>query len=76
MMEEVDMAGNLFLGTRVAGSRKTVEDQIFEGTPVHIIEEEEEERTQFRSMQLAIYNTCIIFPIKSCEHKRGGDGVG
>ena len=42
MMEEVDMAGNLFLGTRVAGSRKRVEDQIFEGAPVHVIEEEED----------------------------------
>ena len=41
-MEEVDMAGNLFLGTRVAGSAKRVEDQIFEGTPVHVIEEEED----------------------------------
>ena len=42
MMEEVDMAGNLFLGTRAAGSRKRVEDQTFEGAPVHIIEEEED----------------------------------
>ena len=43
MMEEVDMAGNLFLGTRAAGSGKRVEDQIFEGTPVHVTEEEEED---------------------------------
>ena len=43
MMEEVDMAGNLFLGTRAAGSGKRVEDQIFEGAPVHVIEEEEED---------------------------------